>query len=303
MALKFDLVAIGDLNWDTFIVTPRIPGPDEEIPLELVSEAPGGDAANVATAFALLGGSSALIGAVGDDLAGQELLKRLQLAGVYSERVLVMNGRSSGRAFSLVEKTGQRRLLYWRGANAERKMNETDLAILQNTGWIYIADPLPTTVEKLTEWYGKGAVRAKLAFDPGSAGASRGLRYFGSLLKHVEVLFVNELEAKTLGNSDELMQAANVLLQISNIVVIKRGENGSLVYTPEFIQEVPAFRVNAVDTTGCGDAFNAAFLYQFIQGASLYEAAKWGNAAGAITATRIGAVMPTRKEILDLLGR
>jgi len=63
-------VTIGDLNWDVILKSPRIPNADDEVALDAVTEGPGGDAANVATACARLGAKVSIIGAVGDDLAG-----------------------------------------------------------------------------------------------------------------------------------------------------------------------------------------------------------------------------------------
>ena len=294
--MKRELVAIGDINWDTILAVPRIPGPDEEAELLSLREVPGGDAANVAVAFARLGGRAGMIGAVGTDSAGQALRAHLAVSGVDTRRVLTVEG-PSGRAFSLVEPDGVRRLLYIRGANARRTLTADDLAYLEDVDWLYVADPLPSTLETLAEWYRASRGLPRLALDPGSAGASRGIDHFAPVLPYLSLLLLNEVEAQILSAQRGLKGAVEVLKRACPMVVVKRGEHGALVVTREGEFAVPAFPVRAADTTGCGDAFNAAFLFALMRGMSPREAVRWGNAAGALVAERPGAYGPTREEL------
>lgn len=300
--MKRELVAIGDINWDTILTVPRIPGPDEEAELLSLQETPGGDAANVAVAFSRLGGKAGMIGAVGTDAAGHALRAHLAAAGVDTRRVLTVEG-PSGRAFSLVEPTGIRHLLYTRGANARRALVADDLAYLGDAEWLYVADPLPSTVETLGEWYRASGRLPRLVLDPGSAGSARGLGFFASLFPHLYILLLNEGEARTLTARRNLGEAVDLLRERCPLVVVKRGEYGALVVTRGGVFPAPGFPVHAVDTTGCGDAFNAAFLFALARGMSLREAARWGNAAGALVAQRIGAYAPTKGEVEMFLSR
>lgn len=296
------MVAIGDINWDTLLAVPRLPGPDDEVELREVRETPGGDAANVAVAFARLGGRAGMIGAVGDDPAGRALREHLAAAGVDTRRVLVLDV-PSGRAFSLVEPDGVRRLLYTRGANALRKLTEEDLAYARDALWLYVADPLPATVETLAKWYRDGEGLPRLALDPGSAGAARGLGFFVPIFPHISALLLNEGEARALAGRDTLEGAVDLLRGRCPLVVVKRGARGALVAAAEEGFSFPAFPVRVVDTTGCGDAFNAAFLFVLARGGTLREATRWGNAAGALSAGRLGAYGPTREEVEGFLAR
>ncbi|MBC7099297.1 carbohydrate kinase family protein [Candidatus Bipolaricaulota bacterium] len=294
------LVSIGDINWDVIVRVPGLPGPDGEVEASGLSEAPGGDACNVAVAFSLLGGRAGMIGAVGQDPVGEALLQRLSEAGVDTAGVRRVNA-PTGRAFSLVEPGGERRLFYLRGANSLRKLEEADLQLLGEADWIFLADPLPSTVAQLGDWLAAGKIRKGLALDPGSGGTAKGLKFFSPLLPHLSVLFLNEPEALALSSRDELKSAVQRLLQLVPLAVVKRGRKGALAASHQGTFHSPALPVRAVDTTGCGDAFNAAFLLSYIQGSPLQEALIWGNAAGAITATRYGARMPTRKELEELI--
>ncbi len=298
--MKRELVAIGDINWDMLLVVPRLPGADEEVELVEIHERPGGDAANVAVAFARLGGRAGMIGAVGTDSAGEALRDHLSAAGVDIERVLAVEG-PSGRAFSLVEPNGVRRLLYTRGANARRTLTPADLAYIEGAAWVYVADPLPATVETLGEWYRKNRGLPRLALDTGSAGASKGLDYFAPLFPYLSLLFLNEGEARTLTARRDLEGAADLLRERCPLVVVKRGKHGAMVATRDEVFTAPSFPVRAVDTTGCGDAFNAAFLLALVRGKNLEEAARWGCAAGALVAQRAGAYAPNMAELEGIL--
>jgi ribokinase len=298
---RLDIIAIGDLNWDTILQIPRLPGPDEEVPLHSITEVPGGDTANFTVACARLGMTVGIIGAVGQDWAGQRLREHLESAGVVAERLRTI-GEVSGRAYSLVEPNGTRRLLSFRGANAAWELDEADRQQLMQAGWIYIADPLPALVTRLGSWLCQGQVCNPVALDPGSVGAARGLDFFAPLIPYIKVLFANEGEARTLTGLT-LEEAALKLAEHIPLVAIKRGEQGCWIVRDKTIIAVSAFPVATVDTTGCGDAFNAAFLYRLQQGGTIEEAAFWGNAAGAIVAQRVGtgSAMPYREEVITFL--
>lgn len=297
-----ELVTIGDINWDTVILIPRLPGPDDEVEVLEIHESPGGDAANVALAFSHLGGTAGIIGAVGTDAIGEFLKSHLNSHRVDTTRVLLLDG-PSGRAYSIVEPNGIRRILYTRGVVRYREFSDEDFDYVCSAGWLYIADPLPRTVKTIAEWYSRKLAMPSLVLDPGSAGAAKGLEFFSSLLAHIDILLLNELEALTLTQKTRLEDAITLLAAVCPLVVIKRGEKGSLVAYRNEIFHVPAFRVQAVDTTGCGDSFNAAFLYALSIGKDVKEAAIWGNAAGALVAQRPGAYAPGRSEIEELMAK
>ncbi|MEM4724357.1 MAG: carbohydrate kinase family protein [Candidatus Hadarchaeum sp.] len=297
-----ELVTIGDINWDTVILLPRFPGPDDEVELSEIYESPGGDAANVAVAFSRLGGKAGIIGAVGTDTVGESLISHLNRHGVDITRVLLLKG-PSGRAYSLVEPNGIRRIFYTHGVFKLRKFSDEDLKYVRNINWLYIADPLPETIQTVANWYKTNPTMPSLVLDPGSAGAARGLGFFSPLYAYIDVLLLNEFEALTITKKTRLDDAIYVLTSNYPLVVIKRGEKGALVAYRNEIFSVPAFPVKAVDTTGCGDSFNAAFLYALTKGKSLQEAATWGNAAGALVAQHPGAYAPRRDEIEELLAK
>lgn len=303
MRTSYDLAAIGDINLDIIVMVSRIPEADEEIRVLSLSESIGGDAANVAVGFALLGGRSLLVGAVGEDTAGIKALDFFVKKNVDTSRIAVISNSSTGRVVSIVDANGQRRMLHWRGANAERILVEEDLKLLKSSKIIYIADPLPRTVQVLKDWYSSGALSVPLVMDPGAEGVASGMDFLVELLQFTSILFLNRLEAQRLAGEDDVKNAGMALAKLCQHVVIKLGENGAIAFWQGKRVYAPAFKVHPVDSTGCGDAFNAAFLFQWLQNQDLATALKWGNAAGAVVVQKVGAQMPTLEEVLWLLKR
>lgn len=108
------------------------------------------------------------------------------------------------------------------------------------------------------------------------------------VLKHTDVFFPNEQEARLLTHCDDPESAARRLNEYAQVVVVKLGKEGALIVTREECFRQPALATEVVDTTGAGDSFNAGFLSQFVQGASLRACAQAGAEAAARSLTRIG---------------
>jgi ribokinase len=132
-----------------------------------------------------------------------------------------------------------------------------------------------------------------------------------SLLSQVDVIVPNETEAHTLtgvpiDSTEGIRQAGRALLDRgAQAVITTLGADGSLLVEADRTTHVPAFPVKTVDTVGAGDAFVAGLAVALIEGRHLPEAALWGNAAGALATTRLGAQssLPTRNEVEMLIAR
>ncbi len=123
------------------------------------------------------------------------------------------------------------------------------------------------------------------------------------LLRLVDVITPNEEEAKALTGLENAEAAARSLSEMGpSQVILTLGEEGVLYLTHGEPFYVPSFRVNPVDTTGCGDAFNGALACALAEGRGLEEAVRFAAAAGALAATVKGAqeAMPSRGEIVEL---
>jgi ribokinase len=299
------IIVLGSLNMDLAALGPRLPHPGETLMGSHFHTAPGGKGANQAYAAARLGGagSTAMLGRVGDDDFGRQMIANLVSVGCAVEGVRCVAG-TSGVALILIAESGQNSIVVVAGAN-ERFMPEhvaTDAPLLRGARYalLQMEIPMPTTIA------GARAARAagmEVILDPAPAPE----RVPAELLQFVDVLTPNETEASLLMGArpgdvsvDEARTIAGAL-QARGVrhVIIKLGAQGCLLLEGGTATHVPAPVVKAVDTMGAGDIFNAAFAVACSEGATRLDACQFAVHAAASSVTRMGfqAGVPTRAEL------
>lgn len=300
------IVVFGSINMDLAIATPRLPLAGETIIGDKFFTAPGGKGANQAVAAARLGIDTHIVGRVGNDSFGENLLESLQAAGVKTKGVLVSDSTTSGIAVIAIDHRGENSIVVVPGANGE--VNEADCDRLK--------DLLPgkTALLLQLEIPLKAAVSAaevarkmgvKVILDPAPFPEN----FPESLYRAIDIITPNEIEASQLVgfpvNNQETATQAGIELRRrgANIAIVKLGDRGVVCVAPEKTFFLPAFPVAAVDTVGAGDAFNGGLAAALDTGLSLREAVKWGAAAGALCATKSGAqsAMPDRETFKNFL--
>jgi ribokinase len=303
------IVVLGSLNADLVQSVERLPRPGETIPGGGMHIFPGGKGANQACAAARIGARVAMVGQVGDDNLASLLLDSLRSAGVDTRHVGV-SGKSTGTAAILVLPDGENTIVISAGANATLTP-EVALPRLERIGpgsllLCQLEVPLETVGKALAYAKARGACTI---LDPAPA---RPLD--PDLLQRVDFLTPNEIEAAvllgrpadSLESDEDAREAARELLRLgTSAVVLTLGSRGCIVASGHDIQVVPGFAVAAVDTTGAGDTFNGAFACALAEGRELIEAARFANAAAALSVTRPGAQtsIPARVEVEAFLNR
>ncbi len=300
------IVVVGSINLDLVASTDRIPQVGETVIGRTFTTFFGGKGANQAVAAARLGYPVSMIGNVGNDAFGTQLRSGLAEAGVNTEHVETVEG-SSGTALIITGPNGENSIVVVPGANAHLTPKSVERAapLLKEAGFILVQLEIPLeTVEYLAEF----AERHDIPFmlDPAPA---RELP--GSLLPRVSWLTPNETETRELlkTNLDDNEQSANaaadqLLSRGVKNVVLKLGSRGCVIAQKSVPkQRVAAFRVNAVDTTAAGDAFNAGFAVGLISGYSALESGVFASAVAALSVTRPGAQpsMPRSDEVEEFL--
>jgi ribokinase len=301
--MQLDLVTIGDLNIDSLLMVPHFPGEDDEVPIIKREQFAGGDAANIAVAASRLGLHTALIASVGKDADGRSLLKGMAREGVDTSGVQVHPGESTGSVISMVRKDGQRSMLSYRGANQLLSIEPEQVALFHQSRAIHLSDPLPGIVHLFVEAVGPGD--RLISFDPGSITAARGLEAVLPLLRKTKIFMANKAEYILLTGKRKLNEAVDEIRSSGpQIAVVKLGRKGCAVITGNEYLSVPAYKVQVSDSTGAGDAFDAAFLTGVLEEMSLSETARFANAVGALATTQIGAQtgMPTRAQVQEFLS-
>jgi sugar/nucleoside kinase (ribokinase family) len=254
----------------------------------------GGNGANTAYALAKLGAPTRLLSATGKDDFGEQLLTRLAGAGVdidYVERTAAQSAAS----VALVSSTGERLLLHRPGASTTAFAEPLRFSgpLAEGMAHFHLANlfALPLLRRHASESV-RRARAAGLTTSLDTGWDSRGLwiEDLGPCLPHTDLLFVNEDEACRLSSAHDAADAAERLQALgAAVVVVKLGARGCLLRTADGTTRVPAFEVEAVDTTGAGDCFAGAFLAARYHDLPLEEAAAVANATSALAIQQLGS--------------
>jgi ribokinase len=305
--MKPRIVVVGSLNMDLVVRVPQLPRPGETVAGRDFVQVPGGKGANQAVAAAKLGAEVTMIGRVGDDVFGQQLMESLASHGVDTRLVEATPGATSGLALICVEDSGQNAITVVGGANAQltpADVGRHEAAIAAaNALLVQLEVPLDVVLAAVAIARRQGVLTT---LDPAPAPTMP----LPAELFAVDVLSPNQSEAEALtgiavNSPSDAVRAAGVLHQRgASRVVIKLGEQGALASDGNgIVAHVSAPSVAAIDTTAAGDAFTAALAVALIEGRTLAETTRFACAAGSLATTRRGAqdAMPTRDEVNRLL--
>lgn len=268
---------VGSLNVDKYLGLARLPEPGETVLGEDLGLHAGGKGLNQAVAASRSGAVVRMCGALGNDAEGQVLRKTMTETGIDTAAVATVDA-PTGMAYILSQAGGENSIVVIQGANALIDQ-EAATAAVQGAGVVLVQLEIDPTVaaRSLFEARRNGALTVLNAAPANPAALS--------MLSDVDILIVNESEAKALGGVGKLSGETTV--------VQTRGAAGLSVHPREGCPfEVPAFVISPVDTTGAGDAFCGGFVAGLAAGDSLVSAARVGAAAGAIVAGRRGAQTP-----------
>ncbi|MDB9372450.1 ribokinase [Nodularia sphaerocarpa] len=286
------IIVFGSINIDLVATTPRLPIAGETILGKDFFKIPGGKGANQAVALAKLEIPTHMMGRVGADSFGVELVENLQLAGVQTENIFIDETVNSGVAIIIVDNTGENQIVVIPGANG--RVNQEDIErlsdLLPTASLLLLQLEIPINAVLAAAKAAKEA-NIQVILDPAPAKGNLP----DELYPLVDIITPNEVEAAQLvgfpvDNQESAIKAAKVLLQRGvKCAIVKLGAKGVVCATAEETFFVPAFPVHAVDTVAAGDAFNGGLAAALFTGLSLHQAIIWGSAAGALAATKLGA--------------
>lgn len=286
------VIVFGSINIDLIATAPRLPVAGETLLGQEFFKAPGGKGANQAVASARLGISTHIVGRVGAHSFGAELVNSLQAAGVRTDNVSIEANASSGVAVIIVDAQGENQIIVIPGANGlldnEDVERLTNLLPRAKALLLQFEVPMAAVVAAAKAGHNAGV---KVILDP----APVQLDVPSEIYSLVDIITPNEVEARQLvgfpvDNEESAAKAAQILLQRGvKCAIIKLGAKGVYCATKEENFFIPAFPVQAVDTTAAGDAFSGGLAAAIEAELPLRECVKWGAAAGAIAATRPGA--------------
>jgi len=300
-------VVFGEISMDILIRVSQDASQDPVVRGSSYTCSFGGRGANQAIAVSRLGVKTSLVGQVGSDDFGNALMNHLRTTAVETSGVKVGNG-SSALAILAVTKDGEFRVLsFVEGVNstvgAEDVQRFIDLMKGCRVALFQLGYSVPVILSAAKAAKENGIITI---LDPAPI-----LSDTADLYSSIDIITPNQQEAESLVgfrvyDPSTSAKAADVLHQLgARVVIIKLGEQGAYCSTQNERVFLPAFRVKAIDTVGAGDAFNGALASGIAHGLSITEAAIWGTAAGAISATKIGAQsgMPDLTSLIAFINK
>ncbi len=303
-----DVVTLGDANVDIIAHFAEFPAKGEDALASLTEVHCGGSAANTATALARMGIPTSLIARVGPDSWALKICSYLQDAGVSPGGLQRDPAAMTGLTYVVVTPDGERTMFGHRGANAltdPNQIGEQELVaarVFHLSGYALLCDPQRSAALRALEAACRYGLTVSL--DPGMAVLSRALDVMRALLPTLNLLMPSLGEAQQLTGQTEPEACARALLKAGvEVVALKLGRKGCLMATEGGLLHLPGFAVEARDSTGAGDSFDAGLIAGYLGGLGWPGAGILGNAMGAMAVAHIGAGTASLKacEVLALL--
>jgi sugar/nucleoside kinase (ribokinase family) len=285
-----------------------LPAPGASQRLQEVALGPGGNGVNTAMALARLGVRVALAAPVGEDRLGEILRQSVRAAGVDDSGVITVKEARTSVSLALVDSSGERRLLHFRGANAHFSAHHLNWDSVKGARVFHYASAfaLPSfDGAPLAETMGRARQLGCLtSMNPCWDLQGRWLPLIEPALADVDYFCPNLEEGRQLTGEREPAAMAQRLHQAGvKTVIVKLGAGGCYVDGPEGAFSSPGFAARAIDTTGAGDCFAAAFLAALCRGHNLRQAARFANAAAALSTLGMGGgdSAPTLQRVEEFL--
>ncbi len=276
-----DVCVVGSANLDLVATVERLPGPGETVPGGSYAEYPGGKGLNQVVAAARAGATTAFVGAVGHDTAGEMLLGVLHDDAIDTRHVHAVS-EPTGRALIFVSAEGENSIVVVAGANDTVRADQVPAAR------VYLAQ-LEVPVDAIERAF--TAARAAGAITVLNPAPVKPVPE--SVLALCDILTPNEHEVELLGGVERLLALG------ARAVIVTQGSRGATLHTVDGATHVEPFAVTPVDTTGAGDCFSGSLCARLAAGDDLPTAMRFAAAAAALSTTVPGAVpsMPYRSAI------
>ena len=305
--MRKTIVVVGSSNTDMIIKTARIPKPGETVLGGEFTIAAGGKGANQAVSAARAGGDVVFVARVGEDMFGEQAVNGFIQDNINVEYIFHDKNAPSGVALIFVDEKGENSIAVASGANANVSPADIETAREVIAASHILLMQLEIPLESVKAAAGIASESGvKVILNPAPAQP-----LVDDILKHISIITPNETEAELLTginveNEQDAGAAANRLLERGiETVMLTMGSRGGYIASPEFTGVVPAFRVDAVDTTAAGDVFNGVLAVSIAEGKSLVDAVRFASAAAALSVKTLGAQTsaPHRTEIEAFLDR
>jgi len=300
--MTFNVVGFGALNLDKLFKVNMIAKEEEEGAVLDFKESAGGSAANTVVGLARLKLKTGFIGKVAADREGNFLLDESRKEGVDVNGIIVSAKGRSGTVMGFIDPKGDRALYVDPGVNDQIEFKDINLDHVSDTKFLHLSSFVGEKSFKAQKQLIEQLSSVKISFDPGAIYARKGLAAMKPIIRRSYVMFPNAIEVKLLTGQDYREGAETFIKLGADLVAVKLGKRGCYVTDGKESHLIEAYKVEAVDTTGAGDAFCAGFLYGLIKQKDLYECGKLGNFVASRCISKMGARtgLPKLEDLKDL---
>jgi len=283
-------VCVGVITIDTIALVDKYPSEDERVLANEISRAGGGPAAVAAVALSRLGVKSAIVGTIGDDADGKEVLRIFAQEGVDTSGISIGKTPTAGSVI-VASKEHSARAISTRQPVTQAPINEAAKKLIATAQWVHVDH---VGIKRLDEAGVSRGNGPQISFDAGY-----GVETFDPIVVDLFVPTDRQMALRYPG-VDLAVALENDSMKAGNTVVATQGSAGSAGFSPETgLVTAPGFKVEVTSTLGAGDVFHGALVAQLIQGHPLQEAMRRANAVAALSCRGLDgqSKIPTKTEL------
>lgn len=294
--MHYDVIVLGSINLDVKALVASYPRHGDTATAKSITMLPGGKGSNPAVAAAKLGGKVAMLGAVGEDGAGRQMLDNLSDWSVDTQFVMRKGNEGTGTFIVQVDQTSENTMVGTLGANDTITAAEVDTALDQMEAPVLLMQ-LETSRESVLAALKAGRRKGMyIILDPAPADG-----FFPEALAYADCVTPNQQETERITgihvtDKVEAVKAAKAIAGMGpKTVIAKLGAHGSVVLHEGEIYEIDSVKVHALDSVCAGDVFAGALAVNYAQHGDFLKAVNFANKAAAIKVSRVGnhQVFPT----------
>jgi ribokinase len=304
-----EILLLGDINIDTTWPVSEFPVPGRDGLVDSISLEVGGAVVNSAVVLDNLGQPAGLLGCIGNDTWGQQILNNLSKSNIDQSHIHTLSDKkvNTGITFIIVTPDGERTMFSQRGANVFFEPRFIDEKAFSNASVLHISGyallEVPQKDAALQAIHFAKEHNVDISLDTGLEPVIQNPKELHGILSDLTICITGpqELDKMFACSQDEAIEQ---LLSLGiQIVAVKMGKKGSLIVNENERIFCPSFHINAVDTTGAGDSYSAGLLYGWVNNLSLHASAILASALGALAASVYGAgfALPDEQIILNFL--
>ena len=291
-SLRPDVCVVGELNPDLILYgVPPDPKPDHEYLVDGFRLTLGSSSAIFAHNLAALGAGVAMVSKVGPDALGEMCVGWLNAAGVDTTRVVRSDKNIATGVSVILTQPGHRVILTYPGTIFALAYEDLNLEFVFSARHLHVASYYlnralrPRMADLFREAKRRGL---STSLDTNDDPEGKWAEDLLDVLPHVDIFFPNEREAKFITHTDDVAEAIDALSAKVRTLVVKLGPAGALAREGRREWRCNPLTVNALDTVGAGDSFDAGYIHQFLKNASPQQCLDYANLAGAFSTTHEG---------------